>query len=212
MAYGPAEAFRACSTGPQGCRHSQGSQCLCSGSAPFYKVIAYKCRLAGWYSELGLRRRIPGLAVALGEVHGGVGEEWKVQNIEPDHRLAALVAMIVPVPGRGDDHIPSGKGHLLALHSGKPIAIDDETASKGDVTMSRGNLAGVDDLETAIDSVRGKGSLCETVLKLCVGRRSRSYVLKPGFTSISTRRSACSSGTRWAAVSRCGSDSLYFQM
>lgn len=123
------------------------------------------CCLVGWYSELDLRRWIPGLTVALGEVHGRVGKQWKIQHIEPDHRLAAIISMIVPVPGGGYDNIAPGKRHLLALYSSKPITVNDETASKGDMTMSRGNLAGIDNLETSIDSVRGKGCLYKIVLE-----------------------------------------------
>ena len=87
-------------------------------------------------------------------------KEGQVQHVEPDDRLVALVAMVVPVPCRCHNHISSDKRHLLALNRSEAFTVHDEATGERNVPVRWSNLTGVHDLKPAVDCVRGVGGFC----------------------------------------------------
>ena len=90
-------------------------------------------------------------------MHTSEPEERKVEGVEPNDRLIALVAVVVPVPSGGDDDITPLQGNLLTLYGGETLAVDDEPDGKGNMAVSRGSFARVDELETTIYGIRRIG-------------------------------------------------------
>lgn len=50
----------------------------------------------------------------LREINGKMLKERDIQSVEPDHIVGALIAMIVPIPGRRNDKVSRLHEHLLA--------------------------------------------------------------------------------------------------
>jgi len=57
------------------------------------------------------------------------------------------------MPSGSDDYISPLERNLLSLYGSESFALYDEADSKGDVTVGRGRLAWVYQLETAVDGV-----------------------------------------------------------
>src|SRR5262249_46840193 len=72
-------------------------------------------RVAHGAARAGAPRRS---LVALGEAGVVLGDDGDVEPVEPDHRPVAVVAVIVPGPGRRDDEVARRQRHALALDAG----------------------------------------------------------------------------------------------
>ncbi len=107
-----------------------------------------------------LLARVPFLAISLCEMDLCIRKERQIQDIEPHDWLLALVAVVVPMPIRCDDHIAAREGQLLALNGGESLAIDDEAKRRRDMSMGRRRLSGVDELQAGVDGVCSEGSIC----------------------------------------------------
>jgi hypothetical protein len=88
------------------------------------------------------------------EVHWKVDKVGQVQAVQPDDGrvvaslfVGALLAMIVPVPGRRDDHVTRAHRHSPAVDGGEPaLALDDEAAGEGGMPVGGGRLTRLDQL------------------------------------------------------------------
>lgn len=70
------------------------------------------------------------------------------------------MTVVVPRPGGGKDHVSALHVQLLSLDGGEAlVTLDDEAKGKGNMAMSGGGLAGVDELQTGIQGVGGLGSV-----------------------------------------------------
>jgi hypothetical protein len=107
-----------------------------------------------------LHARIAFLSIRLSKVHSGILKQGQVQHIQPNNWLITLISVIMPVPRRCEDDVAALEGHLLPLHGSGALAVDDEAARVGDVSMGRGYLAGVDDLQAGVYGVSGMGRSC----------------------------------------------------
>lgn len=138
--------------------------------------------------------------VLLGKVNGGESEERQVEGVQPDDRSVALVAVIVPVPNGRHDHVTPLQWHLLALDRREALAVNDEPESKSNVPVSGRRLSGVDDLEAAVDGIRGVRRFYDMSDSLnCAGLECGCLRIV-GLTSIRTLLSACFSPTISAAL------------
>src|SRR4029453_7474612 len=101
------------------------------------------------------------LSVALRARHvvidpGGVEElhQRPVEHVDPDHRLARIVAVVVPGTVRGQDQIATLGGAALALHDRVAAFVrQDGAAGIGGVQMDGCDIAGVVDRDRAADRV-----------------------------------------------------------
>ena len=114
-------------------------------------------------SGAGCRRRgavslCDGCVEALGE--GGVVEAHgrDIQAVEPDHRPAAVVAVVVPLPV-GREHQVAGRHHrALAIDRGEgAVALHDEAERALRVAVGGRDLAGEDELEAGVEARRDGG-------------------------------------------------------
>lgn len=158
---------------------------------------------------------IAGILIMLDKVDGEVSEVGQVEAVEPDHGTGAVLAVVVPVPGRRQDHVASLHGDAFAVHRGEAaLALDDEPHGEGGVSMCLGRFVGHHQLQSGVECVGGEGSVCvegagcELVECMCwVGDGEEENGLeqcwvgdlikdspRAGLTSIKTRRSA------WASV------------
>ena len=96
--------------------------------------------------------RLLDLGVALGavaaEVHVDPGavqnlHQRPVQHVDPDHRRARIIAVVVPGPVRGDDQVAADGFATLALHIGVAAPLrQDGAAGIGAVDMRGRDVAG----------------------------------------------------------------------
>lgn len=104
--------------------------------------------------------RVARLREVFHEMDGEVGEVGQIQAVQPDHRARAVLTMIVPVPGGGQDHIASGHLNALAVDGCEAaLAFDDEAHGKSRVTVRPGCLIGHYQLETSIDGIGREGCI-----------------------------------------------------
>lgn len=152
--------------------------------------------------------------IILRKIDWHIPEERQIQPIQPDHRIRALVAMVMPMPRRGQDHVAARHGDLLPFNGRKAIAaFDDEAQRERDVAVCGGRLAGEDELEAAVDGVGGVWWFCikSASHSLSLSLRLRLLGVRIlGFTSISTLLSASSAPTISPACISAGRISLYF--
>ena len=79
----------------------------------------------------------------LNEMHGEVAEQGQIEPVQPDHWARAVLAMVVEVPGRGQDHVTAVHVDTFAVHGRETaVALDDEAHRECDVAVSRGGLVG----------------------------------------------------------------------
>ena len=105
--------------------------------------------VSGWDGG-GIRR----LRVMLRETGAQEADQRHVEHVEPNRRLPAFVAMLVPRPRRRDDEV--ARSHVAALaRDGRisVLAFDDETQRRGRVAMRARELAGQDQLQAGIERV-----------------------------------------------------------
>lgn len=89
--------------------------------------------------------RIPRLREVLDEMHWKVCEIWQIQGIEPDHWARSILPMVMPIPRRRQDEIPTLHVDSAALHCGETaLTLYDEATGEGCVTMCRSSLVGHD--------------------------------------------------------------------
>ena len=80
-----------------------------------------------------------GLAAAVHVVAGfQVMHDGKVQHVQPDHRLGAIVAVLVPQPGGRQDQIAAPHGAFFTLHRApRALAFHHHTHRVGRVAVRR---------------------------------------------------------------------------
>jgi hypothetical protein len=70
-----------------------------------------------------------------------VSEVGQIQAVQPDHRAAAILAMVMVVPSRRQDHISLLHADASPMHRRKaPIALDDIAHCKRGVSVRWGGL------------------------------------------------------------------------
>ena len=90
----------------------------------------------------------------LNEMYGKVLEVGQVESIEPDHWFGTLQSVIVPVPGRSQDHVASLHRDAFPVDGSKAaLAFDDKPHGEGSVAMRGGCLVGHDKLKAGVESV-----------------------------------------------------------
>lgn len=93
-------------------------------------------------------------------MHGKVLEVGQVEPVEPDHGARAVLAVVVPVPGRREDHVAALHADAPAVHGGEAaLALDDEAHGEGDVPVGAGRLVGHDELEACVEGVGREGGI-----------------------------------------------------
>jgi len=149
----------------------------------------------------------------LHEVDGEMAEVRQIESVEPDHGAGAVLAVVVPVHGRCEDHVAAAHLDAAAVDGREaPFALDDEAHGERDVSVRGGGLVGHDELETGVDGVGGVGRGCESGERHHVGKKlskgsrlgERVQLHRAGLTSISTLLSACFSVIISPALRRCG--------
>jgi hypothetical protein len=104
--------------------------------------------------------RVPWLLEMLDEMDGEVLKIWQVEAVEPDHGAGAVLAVVVPVPGRREDYVAALHGDALAMDGGEAaLAFDYEAHSEGDVAVGAGDFVGHDELEAGIEGVCCEGCI-----------------------------------------------------
>jgi hypothetical protein len=93
--------------------------------------------------SLDLLARVSTILIAFGEMHRCISEQGKIQDVQPDDRLVALIAVVVPVPGGRENNIASRQGHFLALHGSEPVAFHNEPEGICDMPMGGSCLSRV---------------------------------------------------------------------
>ncbi len=100
-------------------------------------------------------------------------EVREVEPVEPDHGAGAVFAVVVPVPGRGEDHVAALHGDALAVHGGEAAgAFDYEAHGEGDVAVGAGNFVGHDELEACVEGVGCEGGVWGDISQImwsCIG-------------------------------------------
>ena len=99
------------------------------------------------------RARIARAGIALSKMHRGETEQRQVEHVQPDDGVCALVAVVMPMPDGRHDNVTADERHLLALDGSESLAIDDEPTGKGEVSVGRGRLAGINQLKTSVDGI-----------------------------------------------------------
>ena len=100
--------------------------------------------------------RLRRLLELLGERRLEEVDLWKVQHVEPQHRLVGGVAVVVRRPVRGDDEVARRHVGFLALDRGiGALAVEHEADRRGHMSMRRGNLARQDHLHAGEERVGG---------------------------------------------------------
>ena len=95
------------------------------------------------------------------EMDRKMAELREVEAIKPDHWSRTVLAMIVPVPSRCEDHIAALHGHATAVHSSEAsIALDYETHRKSHMAMGWSGLVGHDKLQAGVYSIRSIRRIC----------------------------------------------------
>lgn len=150
------------------------------------------------------------------EVNRKVLEVWKVETVEPNHwscSWPASEAVIVPIPGRCQNHIAALHCDSLAVNGGEAaLAFDDESHSESHMSMRWSCLVRHDELEAAVESVSSIWSILKTVLPAHLEMSWSSGLPREGLMSINTRRSACFSLTSSPARIKLGRISSYLQI
>ena len=111
---------------------------------------------AGAVARFGIarrqRQRLRLVRIILAEHGAEELRERIVQRVEPDHRLAAGMAVIVPAPIRRQHEIARMHRHALAFDGRiSAAAFDDETHGVRGVAMGAGDFARQDDLHAGIE-------------------------------------------------------------
>ncbi len=102
-------------------------------------------------------------------------DQRDVQHIEPDHRLGALVLMVVPHPARRQHQITLVDGVLFSFDDGiDAVALHDEAQRGRGVTMSGRDFAGQNVLDRSPE-----GRRC-SIGKTGIGQPDGA-TLSPGF-------------------------------
>lgn len=94
-----------------------------------------------------------------------VSKVWQVKTVQSDHGPRAILAVVVPIPRRGEDDVCSL--HLDALTTDcreTSLALNDESHGKYRVAVSLGRLVGHDELQHGIHRVCGEGGIFGTSL------------------------------------------------
>ena len=103
----------------------------------------------------GRRMRI--LAQFLGEAGVEVANRRNVETVEPDHRLAGGVAMVVPLPAGGQHQIERPHHRLFAVDGGEgAFTLEHKAQGALAVTVTRRDLAGQDQLQSGIEAGRDR--------------------------------------------------------
>ena len=110
-------------------------------------------------AALGACDRLRAQRKGLGEGRAEHPQDGDVESVEPDDGLAgaasAIVAMVVPGPGRCDDEIARRHPRTLAIDRGVgPAAIDHEPQCRLRVPVTRRDLSGQDQLQTGVQAGR----------------------------------------------------------
>lgn len=85
------------------------------------------------------------------EMDGEVLKVGEIKAVQPDHGTRPVLAVVVPVPGRCEDHVAPLHADAPALYGRKPtLALDDEPHSKGDMSVGLGRLVGHYQLQPAV--------------------------------------------------------------
>ena len=73
--------------------------------------------------------------------------EWKVQSIQPYHRIRALMSMIMPLPLRCQDDVSCFHVDSFSFDGGEsPASFNNEAEGERPMTVGRGCLSGFDQL------------------------------------------------------------------
>jgi hypothetical protein len=98
------------------------------------------------------RRRLRVPRIVLAKDRAKELAERIVQRVQPDDRRCSEMAVVVPGPAGREHEVARPHGNALALNRGVgAFALDDESQCIGRVSVSGRDLAGLDDLQSAID-------------------------------------------------------------
>ncbi|KAF2801518.1 uncharacterized protein BDZ99DRAFT_469523 [Mytilinidion resinicola] len=90
-----------------------------------------------------------------------VYKAWEIKAIQPNHRSGAIFAVIVPVPGRGQDNVAALHLDASIMHSSEAtITLDDKVTGKGSVAMSWRGLVGHNQLKPSVNGISRVRRLC----------------------------------------------------
>lgn len=104
---------------------------------------------------------IAGILIVLDEVDGEVSEVGQVEAVEPNHGPRAVLAVVVPVPGRRQDHVASLHRDAFAVYRCEAaLALDDEPHGERCVSMCLCCFVGHHQLQSGVQCVGGEGSVC----------------------------------------------------
>ena len=129
------------------------------GFAEGQHVAAVTCHVVADRSALGEF----GVRMGFGEDRAKLADQRDVEPVEPDHRDVAVMAVIVPHPGRGEDQVADFHISLFAVDGGIGTGtLDDETQCAGRMTVCRRDFARHDELEPSIERFRNAGTTFKT--------------------------------------------------
>ena len=84
-------------------------------------------------------------------------EEWQVQSIQPDNRLATFIPMVMPVPVKRCNHISVLHWDLLPVNGcvSTGASFDDQSKGNRGVPMCGSDFAREYNLQPSVNCVRG---------------------------------------------------------
>ena len=108
--------------------------------------------VAGQRIALGAGRRLRLRRALLGEAGVEEAHQRDVEAVEPDHRLAAVVAVVVEGPRRGDDEVAVAHRRALAVDRGVgAFAVEHQAQRRLGVAVRRRHLARQDQLQAGVE-------------------------------------------------------------
>lgn len=70
-------------------------------------------------------------------MHWEMLEIREVEAIQPNHRAVAVFAVVMPVPGWGENYVSTLHFDPPTMHCGKPtLALDNKSHGKSDMSVS----------------------------------------------------------------------------
>lgn len=120
--------------------------------------------MVGGCCENHLLARITSFRVTLREINRRKTEQGQIQQVKPNNRTLRLVAMIMPMPCRCYYDIASFQGHFLPFNGREALSVHDEATCKGYMTMGRGCLSWVHNLQACIDCIGSVWCSCQSVV------------------------------------------------